>query len=319
MWVFLALAGLVVSAWFGVAWLGKLLTKYEHTVESRLVFSSAALLSLYVGWRAVRHAAPSWGTLPAIGAALLYGFAMFCLISFAAMKLWLAVLTRPEDEKIERIEDEEDRLLRKLETLRWQAAQRPLSTSRAETPRPDRDAGRSEDSKASGEEDDDSALRRFVATWEQEGGAARIRSLKVSEWRDEASKMTDAELAALTNRAGATEPSMPNVAGPGTNEQQKVRRALYVLEINSRVSAKVAGARSQSEAAGTPATRVRSTAPMPGPTPGPVQGPTTESSQEEQMAMRQRLQEVHKEIQMARSEKSQLLRGKIKLTWRRQA
>lgn len=281
MWVLWTLVIVAFSVWLGHTWLVALRVKYQHTLESGLILCLIALASCFLSWRMIVQIAPQWGTLPVFVSSIAVAFGLFSLLSFTTVNLWLGVLTRGYDDRIGNLEEEEDRLLRRLEALRWKGVSVP-SEAEHDQKGPARKAG---------PDDEIATLKKTVLDWEQAGGAARVRSLKVLEWKDEIASMGDAELKAESERLYALVESEPD---EGKREQARARWALYRAESMARES------RSRRE----------SNQQEPRKDDKPRVG-------EDQMAMRQRLQDILREMQAARAEKAEFLRSKIRLTWRR--
>ncbi|HHY11888.1 MAG TPA: hypothetical protein GX529_04580, partial [Firmicutes bacterium] len=132
-------------------------------------------------------------------------------------------------------------------------------------------------------------LREFVDNWQQVGGAARVRSIKVAEWKAqaenwEADRLID-EIRFLT--AGTEEE-----ADEIRREQMKARIAVFKIELQKR--------QESHKVRMEPHDRVA------------VKG-SRESGPE---AIRRRLQDIHGEIQLTEAQKRDFLRGKVRLTWR---
>ena len=281
MWVLWTLVIVAFSVWLGHTWIVALRNKYQHTLESRLVLFVIALVSWVLARQIALQVAPQLGMLPITVISTALAFGPFCLLSFIAVNMWLAALTRPYDEKIWNLEEEEDRLIRELEALRWKALSAPLDAE------PDRKQAGSPDDP----DDEIAKLNKIVLDWEQAGGAARVRSLKVLEWKEEISAKGDAELRSETERLWKT---VEAEADEGRQEQARARWALCRAELMVRES------------------RVRRES-----IPRETRKDDKPQIASDQMAMRQRLQDILREMQAVRAEKAEFLQKKIRLTWRR--
>ncbi len=286
MWVVWTLVILAVLLWLGAVWLSALVAKYSHSLESILVLALLGVASFWAGRQVVGQIAPEWELGPAIGASLAVGFVVFSLLSYVAVNLWLALLTKEHDQLIADLEEEEDRILRDLESMRWQSLR--VGSSEA--------AMAKETPKVSPRQDEAKELSDYVAGWEQEGGAARIRSLKVLEWKDEVSQKSKEGLQEhIRQQRQLAETETDDIK----KEQARVRLALAKLEVLSRTPAsdpkeprepkEVLWSRSQSPTLIDP----------------------------DQSLLRQRLQDINRSISAARSDKTLFLRQKVSLRWRR--
>ena len=281
MWVLWTFIFAVVSIWLGYTWLVALRAKYEHTAESRLILLLVAMGSCFLAPKLILQIAPQWGTVPVAVSSTAVALGLFSLLSFVVVNLWLAALTRGYDEKIVGLEEKEDDLIRRLEVLRWKALNAP--------------AERVSEQKAvirkASPEDETAVLRKTVHDWEGAEGTARVRALKVLEWKDETAAKGDSELKSELERLRVLAETEKDET---KREQAKVRWALNKIELTTRE------ARAKGESLGRDSQR--------------NDKPHTD---EDQMEMRQRLQDILRDMQSARAEKAEFLRSKIRLTWRR--
>jgi len=277
MWVMWALVSLAVLAWLGYSWFAALVTKYEHTRDSAVVFAVLGAASLYCGVRVAAQIAPAWAAGPKSAIVIGVGLTLFAAFSFIAVNLWCSLLTRRFDESIASLEEEEDLILRKLDAMRWKAIRQSehLLAAKPSGSMPDR------------QEDEPSVLKRSVEKWEQGGGAARIRSLKVLEWREE---LSDKSVEALEAEVESLQSEIRSESDEAKREQAKAKMALAKLLI------------------------LEKSGPKPSDT-SAAYGEKPSPSQDE-AGLRQRLQEIRAEIQSRRAERSQFLRQRIRLSWR---
>jgi hypothetical protein len=278
MWVIWTLVFFAVLGWLGYAWLAALLSKYQHTRESSLVFLVLAALALLFGSRIANQIAPAWSFGPRAAVAVGVGFTAFVLFSFLAVNIWCSLLTRRFDEKIASFEEEEDVTLRRLDAMRWKAIREAEYPSRPET-----EAGRPK-----AESDETVELRKIVESWEQGGGAARIRSLKVLEWREEIAGRT---AASLDDEIRKLEEEMPTETDEGRREQSKAKVALLKLTIRERAEPPPRPETDRSE-------RIRPRMP------------------EDELTLRERLQSIHAGIQCERAARAEFVRQRVRLSWR---
>ncbi|HHW17509.1 MAG TPA: hypothetical protein GXX30_01225 [Firmicutes bacterium] len=288
MWIFWALVSFAVLAWLGYAWLATLSTKYEHTVESRVVLAFIWILALAAAWRISVQVAPGWSVAPRVIVASAVGFGLFTIFSFAAVSLWCSLLTREFDEKIAALEEEEAALQRRLDILRWES----LRGGGVELSPAKVDMEEAEARKTTEEARD---LREILEKWQQSGGAARVRSLKVLEWKEEISRAANAE---IVQEIEALEREIRGEEDEIKIDQAKAKLALLKLELLERVGA--------SSPVSLEREKVGS-------------GSQKGSGKSETMVeadVRRRLQEIHRELQAAETGKREFLRGRIRLTWR---
>ncbi len=274
MWIVWTLICFAVLGWLGYAWIAALVTKYRHTRDSLLVFLILASIAIFCGVRVANQIAPGWTLGPRAAVVAGIGFTLFNLFSFIAINLWCSLLTRSFDDKIASLEEEEDAILRRLDAMRWRAIRQNEYTGH---PEPE-EKGKNEDESA--------ILKKELESWEQGGGAARIRSLKVLEWReDAAAKSLDAvkqDLSTLMQESLEEQDE-------SKREQAKARAALLRLTILERE-----GAAKEPQAKEKAAPKIAA----------------------DEASMRERLQAIHNEIQNQRASKSEFMRQRIRLSWR---
>jgi len=287
MWIVWTLVSFAVLAWLGYAWLYALTHKYEHTAESRLILAGILLLSSYFGWRTVSAVAPGWSTLPQVLVSLLVAFAFFTGLSFLGISLWCALLTRDFDERMASLEEEQDALSRRMDAIRWQLAR----GEREEAPEIGSLGESERDTPQSGGPEETSNLEEFVESWQEGGGAARVRSLKVQEWREEISKLT---LEEIQEEIQTLSSAVHGETDEIKREQGQVRLALLKLEVKARGSARS----------------------FERPLSGPRGVPAARKALVDEARIRERLQEIHREIQVVTAQKREFLRGRVRLSWR---
>lgn len=277
MWVFWALIFIAVLGWLGYAWSVALVTKYRHTRDSVLVFLVLSALSVLLGHRVANQIAPAWSLGPKTVIAAGVAFTAFTLFSYIAVNIWCSLLTRGFDEKIAFLEEDEDAVLRRLDALRWRAirqAESPVESA------PLSGVSRDEVDKARQEE-------RILESWEHGGGAARIRSLKVLEWREE---IAAKPASLIKEKIGVLEDEMKKEGDESKKEQ--VRARLSLLRLSLREKEEVPREESSRED--------RQGQRMP----------------DDEVSLRERLQTIHSEIQGQRTAKAEFMRQRIRLSWR---
>lgn len=274
MWLVPTLLGFAVLAWLGYAWMSTLFRKYQHTRESAAIITLIAAGSLYSGWRTASSVAPGWSFGPKASIALAVGFTLFSLFTYLVVSLWTALLTRGFEDRIAGLDEEEDSIVRRLQAMRWESYKRSSGDSLQNVP----DSARTDDPAGD--------LRKTVESWEQGGGAARIRSLKSLEWREEALAKTPEELKedirSLEIEAGME-------ADEARREQVRARLAVVRLALMEKEPPV-----SEHPARKAPPPEIKA----------------------DEAAMRQRLQEIHREIQSVKDAKDRYLRSRVRLGWR---
>lgn len=282
MWLVWTLISFVVLGWVGYRWTKTLINKYEHTAESSIVLTILLILANYFSLRLTYVMAPVFSMWPRLILMLPLGLMMFVGFSYVTVNLWCSFLTRDFDERIGALEEEKDNLQRQVDILRWRHVTEgiPLDSYAQD---------RSLTKDHPPDTDEIEQLREFVDNWQQVGGAARVRSIKVAEWKAqaenwEADRLID-EIRFLT--AGTEEE-----ADEIRREQMKARIAVFKIELQKR--------QESHKVRMEPHDRVA------------VKG-SRESGPE---AIRRRLQDIHGEIQLTEAQKRDFLRGKVRLTWR---
>lgn len=276
MWFVWTLIAFVVLSWVGYRWTKTLTTKYEHTAESVAILTALFILANYTSLRLTYVMIPVLNTWARLVIMLPIGFIIFVGFSYVAVNLWCSFLTKDSDERIGALEEEKDDLQRQLEMWRW----RHITQVPVEYPEPEQVA-------AAVASDEIQELQEFLDNWQQAGGAARVRSIKVSEWKTEAESLEDARLKTEIN---LLKTQMDVETDAARREQLKARVAVLEIEFLSREE------------------RFRKTT-----------GPLDRVARNKELgpeAMRRRLQDIHGEIQLLEAQKRDFLRGKIRLGWR---
>ncbi|MBE3519282.1 MAG: hypothetical protein IMW97_03145 [Firmicutes bacterium] len=292
MWIFWVLVSFVVVGWGTAAWVQTLKTKFEHTSESRLLLLVVALIALALGWQTARMFGPGWSAKVQAVAAVGVGIVYFDILSVALVSIWKAILTLDIDETISGLEEEEERLRRKLDSLRYG---RFLSELARGTAGPVYPVTRVE--KAEEPDEEISRLRQVVNSWVESAGMTRVRALKLESWREQYARMSLEELLSEKKRLEDEHPTEQAL-----REQTEVRIALIQMEILSRKAHRpdAEGARSSRQD--------RSSAWLSSPPEG--------SGEESEETLRRRLEEVSRQVARARAEREAFLRRKIRLSWR---
>ncbi len=220
MWIIWTLVGFAVLAYLGYAWIVALVTKYQHTSDSLAVFAVLVAISVFLGINVANQVAPGWTLGPKSAIVLGIAFTLFTLFSFIVVNVWCSLLTRKFDDKVSTLEEEEDSILRRLDSSRWKAIRQ------AEHP------AYAEHTSAQAKFDEErAALTRTVELWEQGGGAARIRSMKALEWRE---SITGKSLEVLQEDLRNVDMEARNDPDDSRREQARAHAALISLEILAR-------------------------------------------------------------------------------------
>ncbi len=292
MWVFWVLVSLVVVAWGTAAWVQTLKTKFEHTSESKLLLLVVALIALALAWQTARMFGPGWSVKVQAVAALGVGTVYFDILSIALVSIWKAILTLDIDETISGLEEEEEGLRRKLDSLRYG---RFVGDVMGGAGGPVYPVTRVE--KVEGPDEEISRLRRIVNRWVESAGMTRVRALKLESWKEEYARMSLDELVREKRRLGEERPTEQ-----AFREQTEVRIALIEIEILSRRARRV----DTEGAVSSPGDRSSASSTR------PLEGGGEESEEQ----LRRRLEEVSRQVARARAEKEAFLRRKIRLSWR---
>ena len=120
-----------------------------------------------------------------------------------------------------------------------------------------------------------------------DGGAARIRSLKVLEWREEAAGKT---LPAIKDEIALLQKEVLEETDEAKREQARAKAALLQLSV--------------AEKEGPPRPEV------------PEKPAVRPAMPEDEASARERLQAIHVETQIQRSMKSDFVRQRVRLSWR---
>lgn len=283
MWLLWTVIIFVVLGWVGYRWIITLITKYEHTTESIIILIALLMLATFLGLQLTYVMAPIWGVVPRIVLTIPLGFTMFIGFSFVVVNLWCSFLTRGFDERIGMLEEEQDNLQRHLDILRWRHITENMSSEYVQ------DKIHEEEHSPGANGDEIERLRKFVDNWQQVGGAARVRSIKVSEWKAYARKLETGE---ITDTIALLASEIEEQADEIKSEQLKAKMSILKLEI---------------------AERHKTDRPKAEPLTKELDGPRHQTKSE---AIRRRLRDVHGEMQITEAQKREFLRGKVRLTWR---
>lgn len=285
MWLLWVPIGLGVLGWFGYVWLKTLMAKYEHTRESVATLILLFAASVFIGFRMSFALAPEWSFFPRIALIAGIGFALFIVLSYVTVSIWCSVLAGSFDRKIEALEDEAAKIEQRLAFLRM-----------AQLNEDSRTYVRSGDYHQSDEKDVSQIdsledLRDFVDNWQQASGEARVRSIKVMEWKDEARLMSDQD---LKDEAAALSLDIEDETDEIRKDQSTARLAVLKLEIMLR------DLRQRSREDGRKGAYERS----------------KESPQSEMEYLHKRLREINVEIERIEVQKREFLEGTIRLSRR---
>jgi hypothetical protein len=282
MWFLWTLIAFVVLGWIGYIWITILTTKYEHTLESRLTLLVLLALATFTGLRLTYVMAPVLSIWPRLILTVSLGSVIFIGFSFVAVHLWCAFLTRGFDDRIGLLEEEQDRLQTQLNILRFRQVNEsvPLHV-------PDK-AYETEYRAGTGELE---RLQEFLDEWQQAGGAARVRSIKVMEWKEEARTYTVEELQKEIRALGVESREETDEI---KKEQAKARLAVMKMQIAQHSETRI----SNPETGSVSDQGVRAL-------------PEAESE-----ILRRKLQNIHSDLQLTEAQKREFLRGKIRLSWR---
>ncbi len=285
MWFLWTLIAFVVLGWVGYIWITILTTKYEHTLESRLTLFVLLALATFTGLRLTYVMAPVLSIWPRVILTVGLGFVIFIGFSFVAIHLWCSFLINGFDDRIGFLEEKQNKLQTQLDILRFRQANESVPLHVPEK------ACETEYRAGTGELE---RLREFIDEWQRAGGAARVRSIKVTEWKEEARTYTVEE---LQKGIRALNVESREEADEIKKEQAKAKLAVMKMQIaqNSAMS----NSNSETGFVSGQSIQVR---------------PKTESE-----ILRRKLQNIHSDLHLAEAQKREFLRGKIRLSWRVQS
>ncbi len=282
MWFLWTLVAFVVLSWIGYIWMKTLITKYEHTVESIVVLVVLFAVSNYFSFRLTYVMLPTLRLGPRLMTTLPLGVLTFVFFSFTAINLWCSFLTRDFDEKIGVLEEEKDRLQRQIDLMRWKYITKgiPLHDYAQD--------GMHKEERPPGADEIDK-FQEIVDNWQRSGGAARVRSIKVSEWKSQAKQLETKHLLAEIDLIAA---KLMEKSDDAAKEQSRAKHSVFEIELRKREQPFKARADSYSE-------------------------PSVKAEAEvNPEVIRRRLQSIHSKIQLVEAQKESFLRDKIKLRWR---
>lgn len=218
MWVWAVFGVAAVAIWLLIMASFRLMTKFEYTAKSRLAIAACALLGIalgfYTSFRVFMTPSPfSWLLAP------VYSFVFFVMLSSAACELWLRKQLARYDRQIEQLLEAEYRERSRLEEARDRVHNESLK--RQSSIKRHREMVERRDQ-----------LLQSVERWQQAGGGARVRSLKVEEWRDHFSALDEPGLGLARERIKAELSNVSQMRDDASVERQSALRAeLAVLDI----------------------------------------------------------------------------------------
>ncbi|MCL6449911.1 MAG: hypothetical protein K6T75_01260 [Acetobacteraceae bacterium] len=255
------LVAVVVFLWFLTLGALYLQGRYRYSRRSRAVLIAEAPVALGVSYGLSRWLFPGWEGAVRTLVAVALSLPVYLGMAIFTVEAWRRRLQRHLDLAILRLEAEESRCEEALQALEAQARaalraraapeagaeeapSRPLPAASAREPSLPR-------------RPDEHRWLETVEEWERKGGQARVRSLRVLEWREELAGMSLARLGEEERRLEALLPE----AGD-RREQVEVRLALVRLALAERRRAEAPAETQRAEA---PAERRRSTEAPAGP------------------------------------------------------
>jgi len=180
----LVLAAVALGIWLLAAGGVRVMTRYEHTPRSRVVFRGLVPFGVLAGyWVAVRYFPGLEGTPYFWPLVALFFLPCYALLAIILAEAWRFALQLEYERKIYALQEEELRLEEELEALRRAGRAEPVrreEAERREAPPP----GARE-------------LRDRVERWKLQGGSVRVRTMKVEAWEREIRESSREELVSL--------------------------------------------------------------------------------------------------------------------------
>lgn len=163
------------------AW--RLSTRYEYTRRARKVLTSAALGSLAFALAFSLWRFPGLNLLYLMLAVVGIFMPVYALVALLVVEYWRKRLQATYDSNVQALRGEEERALDRITQLQQQIALAEHRRQTLEEVHHERLA-------------DQRRIREFLDNWERGEGLARIRSIKVQEWREGFAALSEADLEA---------------------------------------------------------------------------------------------------------------------------
>jgi len=181
LWVWAVFGAAAVAVWLIIVGALRLITRFEYTKKSALAVMGCALASLLAGFY-FGFASTDAPSLLAWILAPVYSFVFFVALANAVCELWMRKHLAVFDKEIEGLLEKEYKERNRLEEARDRVHNESLRR-RQNLERHREMLERREQLMAS------------VERWQQSGGGARVRSIKVEEWREKFRSLQETELA----------------------------------------------------------------------------------------------------------------------------
>ena len=205
------------------AW--RLSSRYEYTKKARAILSwlslGALLLSLLINlWRF-----PGLNLLYLLLAVVGLTMPIYAVMALAVVEYWRKQRQAVFDESIKALRGDEEEILEEITQSQQQIALADHKRQTLEEIHRDRLA-------------DQRRIRDFLDGWERGEGLARIRSIKVGEWREAFAAMGDEELTARRDELGDQLAKLEAEAppdGPGGVEKDRIDQLRAQLSVATLV------------------------------------------------------------------------------------
>jgi len=220
------IVSVIVFIWLMLMGFLHLQGRYRYAARSRRALRVEAIAAVALALVIVRSALGFLNAYLTAAAVVALSVPIFLAFALATVELWRKVKQRGFDEQIARLEAREARSLDEV---------RVLSEAILEADREERAA---EDGRARAREDQEQ-WREWLDTWQKGGGAARVRSLRVEEWKHEAGSLDRSE---LERRAQDLERRLEEEVAEDEEARLRAQLAVYRAELR-RTGAASAGHR----------------------------------------------------------------------------
>ncbi len=195
-----------------------LASRYKYTARSKRLLVALGLLSLIIPFVFVRWQFPLLEISLVIAASLAFGLPTFALLAVVAVEVWRKRKQATFDHAIGELARRRSALQDRLYTLDQRQEMILYRQAEAESRDPETLARQR-------------SLREKLEAWQQAGGMARIRTIKVSEWAAETAKQTVEELSA---REVALKEEMERETDPDRISHLDAQLAVVGLELAGR-------------------------------------------------------------------------------------
>lgn len=195
-----------------------LASRYKYTPRSKRLLAALGILSFIFPFIFIRYHFPLLELSLVVAAALALGLPTFAFLGVAATAAWRKRKQAAFDRAISELARRRTSLQERLYTLDQRLEMILYRQAEAESRDPDTLARQR-------------GLRAKLEAWQQAGGMARIRTIKVTEWQEEATRQSAEELAA---RQVALKEEADRESDPDRISHLEAQLAVVGLELAER-------------------------------------------------------------------------------------